>query len=58
MTRQLDEDEIQLEKMKLEHNRRKHFVFLGNMSHKPNLDSITYLRDHIWPLIHKALPQA
>jgi O-antigen biosynthesis protein len=37
---------------------RKHFISIGNFLHPPNLDSVSYLRDSIWPLIHKALPEA
>lgn len=37
---------------------RNHFISLGNFLHAPNKDSVLYLRDVIWPLIHKQLPQA
>lgn len=35
---------------------RKGFITIGNFRHKPNLDSIKYLRNDIWPLIRKSLP--
>lgn len=35
---------------------RKGFMTIGNFRHKPNLDSIKYLRNDIWPLIRKSLP--
>lgn len=37
---------------------REHFVTIGNFLHAPNKDSVLYLRDHIWPLIHQRLPKA
>lgn len=37
---------------------RKDFISFGNGKHAPNLDSIHYLKDAIWPLIRKKLPQA
>lgn len=35
---------------------RKGFMTIGNFRHKPNLDSIKYLRNDIWPLIRKSQP--
>lgn len=37
---------------------RRHFITIGNFSHQPNLDSVSYLRKEIWPLIHRRLPEA
>lgn len=37
------------------HN-RKNFVFIGNFLHEPNWNSVLYLKETIWPLIHKQLP--
>ncbi len=37
---------------------RKHFITIGNFLHPPNFQSIQYLKQHIWPLIKKQLPQA
>lgn len=37
---------------------REDFVFIGNFHHKPNWDAVRFLRADIWPLIHKALPNA
>lgn len=37
---------------------RKHFVFIGNGRHKPNIDAIRYLSDTIWPAIRKMMPEA
>lgn len=36
---------------------RKNFVFIGNFLHEPNWDAVRYLKETIWPLIHKELPQ-
>ena len=37
---------------------RKHFVSIGNFLHEPNWDATRYLKETIWPLIRKQLPQA
>lgn len=37
---------------------RQDFVTIGNFRHPPNLDSVFYLKEEIWPLIRKELPQA
>ena len=37
---------------------RKHFVSIGNFKHEPNWNSVQYLKEIIWPLIHKKLPEA
>lgn len=37
---------------------RKDFVCIGNLRHAPNVDAVFYLKDKIWPLIHKHLPHA
>jgi len=35
---------------------RSDFVSIGNFRHKPNFDSVHYLKEQIWPLIRKSLP--
>ena len=37
---------------------RQHFVTIGNFRHAPNWDSVLYLKQTIWPLLRKELPQA
>ena len=37
---------------------RKDFIFIGNFLHEPNWNSVLYLKETIWPLIHKQLPGA
>ena len=37
---------------------RKNFVFIGNFLHEPNWNAIQYLKETIWPLIRKQLPEA
>ncbi len=39
-------------------NQRSHFFTMGNFLHKPNLDSVIWLKQHIWTAIKKQLPQA
>lgn len=36
---------------------RKNFIFIGNFLHEPNWDAVLYLKETIWPLIRKELPQ-
>lgn len=38
-------------------NRTK-FLTIGSFIHAPNLDSVVYLKEKIWPLIRKKLPSA
>lgn len=35
---------------------RKDFIFIGNFLHEPNWDAVQYLKEIIWPLISKELP--
>lgn len=37
---------------------RQHFISIGNFLHAPNKDAVLYLKEMIWPLIRKQLPQA
>ena len=37
---------------------RVDFVFIGNFLHEPNWNAVLYLKETIWPLIKKQLPQA
>ncbi|GAA4291393.1 glycosyltransferase [Aestuariibaculum suncheonense] len=37
---------------------RQHFVTIGNFLHEPNYNAVLYLKETIWPLIKKQLPQA
>ncbi len=38
--------------------KRAHFITIGNFLHAPNYDGVLYLKQHIWPLIRKVLPEA
>ena len=35
---------------------REHFIFIGNFLHAPNWNAVQYLKESIWPLIRKELP--
>jgi glycosyltransferase involved in cell wall biosynthesis len=35
---------------------RKDFIFIGNFLHEPNWNAVQYLKETIWPLIRKQLP--
>lgn len=37
---------------------RKDFVFIGNYLHEPNWQTLQYLKNTIWPLLSKEIPQA
>jgi hypothetical protein len=37
---------------------RNNFVFIGNFLHEPNWNAVQYLKDEIWPLIRKQIPEA
>lgn len=37
---------------------RNGFLCIGNFLHAPNWDQVLYLKEEIWPLIRKKLPQA
>lgn len=37
---------------------RKDFIFIGNFLHEPNWNAVQYLKETIWPLLKKQLPQA
>ncbi len=44
--------------MKLNYEERSNFVMIGSLMHPPNLDSVRWCRDVIWPLILKEQPDA
>ncbi len=50
-------DDAEIEEMPSFEN-RKDFVFIGNFLHEPNWNAVQYLKDTIWPLIKKCLPEA
>jgi len=37
---------------------RKDFIFIGNGKHTPNIDAIIWLKNVLWPLIKKQLPES
>ncbi|WP_304198935.1 glycosyltransferase, partial [Flavobacterium alvei] len=37
---------------------RNNFVFIGNFLHEPNWNAVQYLKEMIWPLIRKQMPDA
>ncbi len=37
---------------------RKNFISIGNFLHEPNWDAVLFLKQEIWPLIRKQLPDA
>ncbi|HET8866250.1 MAG TPA: glycosyltransferase family 4 protein, partial [Gracilimonas sp.] len=40
------------------YGKRKHFISIGNFLHEPNWNAVLYLKQDIWPIIRKQLPQA
>ncbi|MCM4158938.1 glycosyltransferase family 4 protein [Antarcticibacterium flavum] len=55
MQKQFASEEIQ---QLLDFEERKNFISIGNFKHAPNVDAVYYLKNKIWPLIHKELPEA
>lgn len=41
-----------------EFENRNHFITIGNFLHEPNYNAVLYLKNTIWALIRKHLPQA
>ncbi|MCZ8284498.1 MAG: glycosyltransferase family 4 protein [Bacteroidia bacterium] len=41
-----------------EYTERTHFVSIGNFLHEPNTDAVLYLKEKLWPMIRKELPDA
>jgi glycosyltransferase involved in cell wall biosynthesis len=37
---------------------RNHFITIGNFLHEPNWNGVLFLKEEIWPLIRKKLPEA
>ena len=37
---------------------REYFVFIGNFLHEPNWNAVQYLKETIWPMIRKQMPEA
>jgi hypothetical protein len=37
---------------------RKDFIFIGNFLHEPNWNAVQYIKESIWPLLRKELPDA
>ena len=54
----LDEIDEQQTKNWNSFEEREHFVFIGNFFHKPNVDAVLTLKNHIWKHIRKQLPKA
>ncbi len=40
------------------YSQRQNFISIGNFRHPPNWDAVVWLKQQIWPLIRKQLPQA
>ena len=37
---------------------RNNYIFIGNFLHEPNWNAVQYLKETIWPLIRKQMPEA
>lgn len=37
---------------------RKDFIFIGNFLHEPNWNAVQFLKESIWPILQKQLPEA
>jgi glycosyltransferase involved in cell wall biosynthesis len=52
-----DEVTMDIKKKLPKFKEREHFISIGNLLHAPNYDAILFLKESIWPLIRKKLPQ-
>ena len=50
--------EAQLTQKNLSYQQRNDFMAIGNFRHAPNWDAVLWLKQQIWPLIRKQLPDA
>lgn len=50
-------DDTEIEKLP-SFEERKDFIFIGNFLHEPNWNAVQYLKETIWPLIKKQIPEA
>ena len=48
----------QLEKINPSYEQRQGFISIGNFRHPPNWDSVLWLKQQVWPLIRKQIPNA
>ena len=48
----------QLSQTNPSYEQREDFISIGNFRHPPNWDAVLWLKQQIWPLIRKQLPQA
>lgn len=39
-------------------SQRQHFITVGNFKHAPNWDAVLHLKQEIWPVIRKKLPES
>lgn len=54
----IPDDDIETVLATPDFGQRNHFVTIGNFLHKPNWDSVLYLKEVVWPDIRKLLPKA
>lgn len=50
--------DVQIQNTWLSFKDRKHFVSIGNFLHTPNVDATIQLKESIWKLIRKEIPEA
>lgn len=52
-------DDIDINSLKLlpSFDERENFIFIGNFLHEPNWNAVQYLKESIWPIIKKQLPE-
>jgi hypothetical protein len=51
-------NQAQLTQMNPSYHQRDDFMAIGNFRHAPNWDAVLWLKQQIWPLIRKQLPNA
>jgi glycosyltransferase involved in cell wall biosynthesis len=50
-------EEVPNQKDILKYEERSHMVTIGSFLHDPNVDGIRYLKENVWPLVRKKLPE-
>lgn len=45
-------------RQQINYEQRQHFIAIGNFRHAPNWQAVLWLKQSIWPLIRKQLPQS
>ena len=51
-------DRVEHSREEMDFSARKDFLTVGTFKHEPNVDSVRWLREEVWPLVRERLPEA